>query len=160
VQTIGLNRPEKEVSPVAIADTVAPDFATRFRLGVWRALISSALVEWAPGQTTDLYGSGFDGTEIEFLDGPPAEEIDAFLLDGIGDLYCLARCLGDRAPTPADLGADYVWSRQRAGGGLWDAGLGPEGDRLHELARGQGDIELLVSGREDDSAEWSVDVLV
>ena len=148
------------MSPVAVSDTVSPDFLTRFRLGVWRELITSAVVAWAPEETIDLYGSGFDGTEIEYLDGAPAEEIRAFVLDGLGALVRVARNLGDRAPTPDELGRKYVQSRQGAGTGLWDAGLGLEGDRLHELARAQGDIQLDVAGSEDDCDRWTVRVLV
>lgn len=144
---------------MCVRDTVAPDFLTRFELGVWRTLIRTAVVEWAPDQSTNLYGSGFDGTEIEFLDGAPVEDIRDFLVDGIGDLFSLACRLGDKAPTPEQLGAEYVLSRQRAGTGLWDCGFGPEGDRLHEQARLLGDIELQVSGQADDCDSWTVDVL-
>ncbi|MEX5635565.1 hypothetical protein [Parafrankia sp. FMc2] len=144
---------------MSVRDTVSPDFLTRFQLGAWHELIRTAVVEWAPDQTTNLYGSGFDGTEIEFLDGVPVEDIREFLVFGIGDLFSLACRLGDKAPTPEELGAEYVLSRQRAGAGLWDRGLGPEGDRLHELARSLGDIELQVSGQADDCDSWTVDVL-
>ncbi len=144
---------------MSVRDTVSPDFETRFRLGVWRELIESAVVEWAPEETTNLYGSGFDGTEIEFLDGGPEEEIRDWMLFGIGDLFSLASRLGDRAPSAEELGRDYVLSRQGAGAGLWDRGFGPEGDRLHQQARGYGDIQLEVSGREDDCDSWTVRVL-
>lgn len=144
---------------MSVRDTVSPDFLTRFQLGVWRELIRTAVVEWAPDQTTNLYGSGFDGTEIEFLDGESMEDIREFLIFGIGDLFVLACRLGDKAPTPEKLGAEYVLSRQGAGTGLWDCGFGPEGDRLHELARSLGDIELQVSGQADDCDSWTVHVL-
>jgi hypothetical protein len=147
------------VVAVAVSDTVAPDFTTRFRLGVWQELTESAVVEWSPDTSTNLYGSGFDGTEIEFLDGAPDEDICAFLLGAVGELFSLARRLGARAPTPEELGRDYVLSRQGAGAGLWDRGFGAEGDRLHEQARGYGDIHLEVWGREDDCDSWTVRVL-
>ena len=144
---------------MSVRDTASADFLMRFLLGVWQTLIRMALVEWAPDDCTNLYGSGFDGTEIEYLDGKPAEEARAFLTDSIGDLYSLACRLGDRAPTPEDLGAAYVLSRQGAGSGFWDRGYGAEGDRLHEEARSLGDLGLMVSGSADDCGSWAVDVL-
>jgi hypothetical protein len=147
---------------MAIGDTMRraapPDYLTRFKTAVWRELIESAVVEWNPGQTVNLSGAGFDGTEIEYLDGDPEEEITSFLVYGIGDVVALARRLGDRAPTPEDLGRDYTLSRQGAGAGLFDRGYGAEGDRLHRLARSQGDIVMIVGGSEDESAAWTVSV--
>ena len=143
---------------MSVHDTVSPDFVTRFQLGVWRSLISAAVVEWAPEQSVNLYGSGFDGTEIEFLDGALVEDLRDFLLTGMGDLFSLACRLGDRAPTPEVLGAEYVLSRQGAGAGLWSGGYGPEGDRLHAQARLRGDLELQVSGDPDDCDSWTVRV--
>jgi hypothetical protein len=144
---------------MAISDTMSPDYLTRFKLGVWRELIEAAIVEWDPDRTTNLSGSGFDGTEIEFLDGQPDDDIRSFLLGGIGELVSLARRLGDRTPAPEGLGRDYVLSRQGAGAGLWDRGYGPEGDRLHEQAKTFGDIFLEVAGSEDDCGTWEVRVI-
>lgn len=143
---------------MAVCDTVSPDYVTRFKLGVVGELLEGAVVEWAPDRTTNLLGSGCDGTEIELLDGEPSNDVEDFLLHGIGDIVGLAR-LGDRAPTPEHLGRDYVLSRQGAGAGFWDRGYGPEGDRLHKLARSYGDIVLEVSGEEDDCGSWSFSVV-
>jgi hypothetical protein len=140
-------------------DDTTPDYLTRFKTGVWRELIESAVVEWNPEQTVNLSGSGFDGTEIEYLDGETEEEIVSFLVGVIGDLVALAQRLGDRTPAPEDLGRDYVLSRQGAGTGLRDRGYGAEGDRLHETARSHGDIALNVGGSEDDPDAWTVNVI-
>ncbi|KLL09882.1 MULTISPECIES: hypothetical protein [Protofrankia] len=144
---------------MTISNTMSPDYVTRFKLGVWRELITSAVVEWNPDQTTNLYGSGFDGTETEFLCGEPADDIRDFLDGAADDLMSLAERLGSRAPAPEELGRDWVLSRQRAGAGLWDCGYGPEGDRLHAEAIVYGDILLEVSGLEDNPDSWVVRVL-
>ncbi|WP_322750982.1 MULTISPECIES: hypothetical protein [unclassified Frankia] len=144
---------------MAVCDTVLPDYLTRFTLGVVGELIEGALVEWDPDRTTNLRGAGCDGTEIELLDEEACADIEDFLLHGIGDIVALARRLGDRAPTPEDLGRDYVLSRQGAGVGLWDRGYGPEGDRLHAQAQAYGDIVLEVAGQEDDCDSWTFSLL-
>jgi len=138
---------------------LSDDFIRRFERGVWCELIESALVEWAPEETTNLYGSGFDGTEVESLRGEPADDIRDFLDGAADDLTSLAERLGSRALVPEQLGRDWVLSRQRAGAGLWDRGFGEEGDRLHAQAIVYGDIFLEVSGSEDDCAGWVVRVL-
>src|SRR5262249_32482805 len=107
----------------------------------------------------NLYGSGFNGTETEFLRGEPADDIRDFLDGAADDLTSLAQRLGSRAPAPEDLGLEYVLSRQRAGAGLWDRGYGPEGDRLHAQACVYSGIVLEVSGVEDDCDTWTVRVL-
>jgi hypothetical protein len=140
-------------------EVLSPEFVRRFELGVWRELIESALVEWSPDETANLYGSGFDGTETEYLRGEPTDDIRGFLDGAADDLTSLARRLGSRAPAPEDLGREWVLSRQRAGVGLWDRGYGPEGDRLHAQACVYGDIVLDVSGIEDDCDRWAVRVL-
>ncbi|WP_322768987.1 hypothetical protein [Frankia sp. Cr1] len=134
-------------------------FVRRFELGVWRELIESAMVEWSPDETTNLYGSGFDGTETEFLRGEPADDIRDFLDGAADDLASLAERLGSRAPAPEELGREWVLSRQRAGAGLWDRGYGPEGDRLHSQAIVYSDIVLEISGVEDYCDTWVVRVL-
>jgi hypothetical protein len=92
-------------------DTVNPDFTSRFMLGVWRELIESAVVSWEPDRTVNLVGSGFDGTEVAYLRGEPEEYILDFLRYAVGELYSLARRMGSRAPTPAQLGRDFVGCR-------------------------------------------------
>ncbi len=142
-----------------ICDVHSEEFVRRFERGVWRELIETALVEWSPEETTNLYGSGFDGTETQFMRGDPANEIRAFLDGAADDLTVLVGRLGDRAPMPEELGRDWVLSRQRQGAGLWDRGYGPEGDRLHEQAIDYGDILVEISGVEEDSESWVVRVL-
>jgi hypothetical protein len=140
-------------------EVLSDDFVRRFTRGVWGELIESAIVEWSPDETTNLFGSGFDGTEDEFLRGEPAAEIRDFLDGAADDLSALAARLGSRAPGPESLGRDWVLSRQRAGAGLWDRGYGPEGDRLHAQACVYGDLLLEVAGDADDCASWVVRVL-
>jgi hypothetical protein len=140
-------------------EVLSDEFTRRFEQGVWRELIESALVEWSPEEITSLYGSGFDGTETEYLRGEPADDIRDFLDGAADDLRSLAERLGSRAPAPEDLGQDWVLSRQRQGTGLWDRGYGPEGDRLHDQAIVYGDLLLEVSGVEDDCGSWVVRVL-
>ncbi|TCJ34665.1 hypothetical protein [Parafrankia sp. BMG5.11] len=140
-------------------DVLSEEFVRRFERGVWRELIESAMVEWSPDETTNLYGSGFDGTETEYLRGDPAGEIRDFLEGAAADLSSLFERLGDRAPGAEALGRDWVLSRQRQGAGLWDCGYGPEGDRLHEQAIVYGDILLEISGVEEDCDSWVVRVL-
>jgi hypothetical protein len=140
-------------------EILSDEFVRRFERGVWRELIESAMVEWSPEEITNLYGSGFDGTETEYLRGDPASEIRDFLDGAAAELASLATRLGDRAPVPESLGQDWVLSRQRQGTGLWDRGYGPEGDQLHEQAIVYGDILLEISGDEDDCDGWVVRVL-
>ncbi|CUU61088.1 hypothetical protein Ga0074812_15524 [Parafrankia irregularis] len=140
-------------------DVLSEEFARRFERGVWRELIESAMVEWSPDETTNLYGSGFDGTETEYLRGDPADDIRDYLEGAEPDLSSLIERLGDRAPEAEELGRNWVLSRQRQGAGLWDCGYGPEGDRLHEQAIFYGDILLEISGVEEDCDGWVVRVL-
>ncbi|ABD11100.1 hypothetical protein ThrDRAFT_03662 [Frankia casuarinae] len=140
-------------------EVLSDEFVRRFERGVWRELIESAMVEWSPDEITNLYGSGFDGTETEYLRGDPASEIRDFLDGAAAELSSLVERLGDRAPVPEELGQDWVLSRQRQGTGLWDRGYGPEGDHLHEQAIVYGDILLEISGVEDDCDGWVVRVL-
>ncbi|CAO5187616.1 conserved hypothetical protein [Frankia sp. AiPs1] len=140
-------------------EVLSDEFVCRFERGAWRELIELAMVEWSPDETTNLYGSGFDGTETEYLRGDPANEIRDFLDGAAADLSLLVERLGDRAPAPESLGQDWVLSRQRQGTGLWDRGYGDEGDRLHEQATGYGDIVLEISGEEDDADSWKVQIL-
>ncbi|MCM3883140.1 hypothetical protein [Frankia sp. R82] len=140
-------------------EVLSDEFVRRFERGAWCELIESALVEWSPDESTNLYGSGFDGSETEYLRGEPATDIRDFLTFAADDLVSLAERLGSRAPTPEALGREWVLSRQRAGVGLWDRGYGPEGDRLHEQAVVYGDIVLEISGVEEDCDSWVVRVL-
>jgi hypothetical protein len=130
-------------------------FVEGFRRGVWQTLAALADVEWNQGQRVNLIGSGFDGTETEHLGSRLSDQILTFLREH----ETLIQEIRTRSPhqaTPLYLGQEWVNSRNGEGAGLWDCGLGPAGDRLHENAKSYGEISLQVSGEEDQDDPWDL----
>ncbi len=102
-----------------------------------------------PESGDSLESLGYTLADVSAEDRATVEAEVADFLDGLaGEILALLDARPEYTPDMA--GHDYCLSRNRHGAGYWDRGLGPLGDRLHEIAKPYGP-QSLAPATEDHS---------